>query len=151
MDALGLASAFKPGQGDVRVVGSRLRNEAAWGRGRDDLLLEREQGRRDDHIGEEDTGPVEEVELTEADWDRRRLNGSEIRLKLGELLWRRFAEELQGDVPTCRRRPAPAVQHRPKMRDDALEFRAHAIVEWNPDEETHRRFSVRGRGAVPAG
>ncbi len=106
---LGSVFAFVAGEGNVRMVGSRLGGKAAWSGCGDDGLLKNEERRRRLNVGEEDSCVVEETGGLEADRYARVMNFVETRDDAVVLLLAGAAEKLQGNVPRFGSGPAELV------------------------------------------
>jgi|SRR5579872_5251386 len=67
----------------------------------------------------------------------------EPRSELLELIGSYITEELQGDVPNVGLRPSPVWETWLDTRDSSLEFGTDLCIQWDSDEDAHRRGSLR--------
>ena len=90
-----------------------LGDETAKGCGYRDAFSEDDQFRSESDISKEDAGAVEETQMCEMDWDRRRAHFAEACDEAAALFRLGVAQELECDVPGIGRHPAEAVAARP--------------------------------------
>ena len=102
----GSGAAFRTGEGDVRAVRARFRDEAAIQHGGGYKLLEGEQLGSERDAGPKDAGALEEAEAVDADGNARGADGLEILEDARGLLFVDLTEELQGDMPAFGGGPA---------------------------------------------
>ncbi len=128
---------FGAGQGDVRMVGARVRYEPALSHGGGDEALQGGEWGRGRNGSVEDAGAVEDAGLIEMDCDGRMTHGGQVDEELIVLRRRGGAEELQRDVPGGGCGPAEVFGMRAQTADERFQSGAGSGAERDADEETH--------------
>src|SRR5882672_6883179 len=75
-----------------------------------DAILKAKQFLRSSDVDEENSRPIENTEVFNSDWNRRRAHLSQLCDEAGVLLRRRIPEKLQSDMPRFWRSPAKAAR-----------------------------------------
>lgn len=130
-------AGFCAGEGHVRVVGAILGGEATLRGGGNDLLLEGVELWRDAYVGEEHSGPIEDASSPEPYRNCGRSDLTEPGHSAFVDGGRRFAEELERDMPGIGRTPAQPVRRRAKTSRQAIKRVNDFGRQRDSDEEPH--------------
>jgi hypothetical protein len=138
-------AAFRSRQGDVRVIRASFGEESAGPCGCEDVLVKREQFRRERDTSMEDASAREEAEAGDFDRDGCGANLFEAGGDAGKLPGGGCAQELEGHVPAFGLGPAEIAGWILESLADLAECTGGRGSESDSDKEAHRRQSSADR------